>query len=189
PYEDEQEELANCVSELIAEGRSVRQIVLTHRHPDHVGGVHALKAHLQREHNVNVAVAAHQLTAAALQDEVSISQLISDEEVIELAGEPHILLRALHTPRHARGHLCFHEQRTGTLISGDNILGLGSVLIDPPEGNMIDYLASLRRVRELSRLSVIFCGHGPAVANPYSKIDEYIEHRLAREQDILAAVR
>ncbi len=46
----------------------------------------------------------------------------------------------MHTPGHARGHLCFYEARTGTLISGDNIVGLGSVLIDPPEGNMRDYL-------------------------------------------------
>jgi ribonuclease/clavin/mitogillin len=95
----------------------------------------------------------------------------------------------MHTPGHARGHLCFHEARTGTLLTGDNIVGLGSVLIDPPEGDMRDYFASLERLRGLSDLSVLFPGHGPAIANPYRKIDEYINHRLDREQKILAAVR
>jgi len=104
-------------------------------------------------------------------------------------GEPAIKLRALHTPGHALGHLCFHDERTGALISGDNIVGFGSVLIDPPEGNMRDYLASLARMRALPNLTVLFGGHGPAIANPYEKIDEYIAHRLQREELILAAVR
>jgi len=63
------------------------------------------------------------------------------------------------------------------------------VLIDPPEGNMRDYLQSLERMRALPNLSVIFGGHGPAVGNPYSKIDEYISHRQEREANILEAVR
>jgi glyoxylase-like metal-dependent hydrolase (beta-lactamase superfamily II) len=63
------------------------------------------------------------------------------------------------------------------------------VLIDPPEGNMRDYLRSLERMRALGNLSVIFGGHGPAIANPYRKIDEYISHRLDRERKILQAVR
>jgi glyoxylase-like metal-dependent hydrolase (beta-lactamase superfamily II) len=115
--------------------------------------------------------------------------LIEDDEVIKLKGLSEINLRAMHTPGHARGHLCFHEERTSTLISGDNVVGLGSVLIDPPEGNMRDYLQSLATLRALPNLSVIFGGHGPAIANPYAKIDEYISHRLDREQRILQAVR
>jgi glyoxylase-like metal-dependent hydrolase (beta-lactamase superfamily II) len=54
---------------------------------------------------------------------------------------------------------------------------------------MRDYLRSLERMRALPNLSVIFGGHGPAIANPYQKIDDYISHRLDREQKILAAVR
>jgi glyoxylase-like metal-dependent hydrolase (beta-lactamase superfamily II) len=115
--------------------------------------------------------------------------LIEDEELIELAGEPSLKLRALHTPGHARGHLCFYEERTGALITGDNIVGLGSVLIDPPEGNMIDYLNSLERLRALPNLSVLFGAHGPAMGNPRAKIEEYIAHRLEREANILAAVQ
>src|SRR5258707_1675996 len=95
----------------------------------------------------------------------------------------------MYTPGHARGHLCFYDERTGALISGDNIVGFGSVLIDPPEGNMREYLESLRTMRALPNLSVLFGGHGPAVANPYEKIDEYISHRLQREELILNAVR
>jgi glyoxylase-like metal-dependent hydrolase (beta-lactamase superfamily II) len=183
PYEDEQQALAECIDDMIGEGRRVREIILTHLHPDHVGGVNALKEHL----GGNVPVAAHAQTAAALND-VHVDRLIEDNDVITLEGDPVIQLRALHTPGHAKGHLCFHDEYRGVLMTGDNIVGVGSVLIDPPEGNMHDYLDSLERMLALPMLGVLLGGHGPAVAVPYNKIIEYITHRVEREQNILAAV-
>ncbi|HYE66554.1 MAG TPA: MBL fold metallo-hydrolase, partial [Pyrinomonadaceae bacterium] len=159
PYEDEQAALAACVDELLAEGRTIREIILTHLHPDHTSGVPALSAHL----GGRVPVAAHRLTAEALRDGIHVDRLIEDGELIELEGEPCLSLRAMHTPGHARGHLCFYEERTGALLTGDNIVGLGPVLIDPPEGDMRDYLESLARMRALPNLSVLFGGHGPAM--------------------------
>jgi glyoxylase-like metal-dependent hydrolase (beta-lactamase superfamily II)/8-oxo-dGTP pyrophosphatase MutT (NUDIX family) len=189
PYEDEQQALASCVDDLISAGRTVREIILTHLHPDHTAGVNALNDHVEQKLGARVPVAAHRLTAESLRDQVNVDRHIEGDEELELTGEPAITLRALYTPGHARGHLCFYAERTGALISGDNIVGYGSVLIDPPEGNMQEYLESLRRMRALPNLSVLFGGHGPAIANPYEKIDEYISHRLQREELILAAVR
>lgn len=183
PYEDEQNALAETVAELLTEGRSLNGVLLTHVHPDHVGGVNALKASFG-----SLKVSAHRETAAGLAD-IRVDATLADEDIVQLEGEPRITLRVMHTPGHARGHLCLYEERTGTLLSGDNVVGLGSVLIDPPEGNMRDYLHSLNRMRALPNLSVIFGGHGPAIANPYEKLDEYIAHRLDREEKILQAVR
>lgn len=187
PYEEEQQALAECVDEMIAAGRQVREIILTHHHPDHVGGVNALKAHLALNSS-NVPVAAHRETANILND-VQVDRFIEDGEMIKLDGEPQLQLQAMHTPGHARGHLCFHDAQRGVLITGDNVVGFGSVLIDPADGKMRDYLDSLQRMRSVPGLTVLFGGHGPAVATPYQKIDQYIAHRLERERNILQAVQ
>ncbi len=163
----------------------MREIILTHHHPDHIGGVRALAEHLKNR----TTLAAHQLTAEALRETIPIDRLIEDNEVLELGGEVPITLRALHTPGHARGHLCFYEEQTGAIVTGDMVVGFGSILIDPPEGNMRDYLNSLERLAALPNLSVLFGAHGLAVGNPRAKIAEYIAHRLEREENILRAVR
>jgi glyoxylase-like metal-dependent hydrolase (beta-lactamase superfamily II)/8-oxo-dGTP pyrophosphatase MutT (NUDIX family) len=185
PYEDEQEALAAHVEGLLAEGRVPREIILTHLHPDHVGGAEALRARLGGD----VPVAAHRLTAEPLRASVRVDRLIEDGDVMELEGEPRLSLRAMHTPGHTRGHLSFYEERSGALLTGDNVVGVGSVLIEPGEGSVRDYLESLERYQKLPNLVALFGGHGPAVGSPRAKIDEYVSHRLRRERDILAAVR
>jgi ribonuclease/clavin/mitogillin len=185
PYEDEQAALFEFVKELLAEGRALREIILTHQHPDHVGGCE----HLREQLAGRVRVAAHRLTAEALAGRVRIDRFIEEGDIIELEGEPCITLRAMHTPGHTRGHLSFYDEHAGALLTGDNIVGAGSVLIDPEEGSVRDYLASLERYRTLPRLVALFGGHGPAVASAHAKIEEYVAHRLKREREILAAVR
>jgi ribonuclease/clavin/mitogillin len=68
-------------------------------------------------------------------------------------------------------------------------VGIGTVVIDPPEGNMIRYFESLRRLLALPKLSSLFPAHGPAVGSARIKIQEYIDHRIMREEKILAALR
>lgn len=185
PYEEEQKALAAYVDELVSEGRLLREILLTHVHPDHVAGVNAMQQHF----GTRLPVSAHPLTAEPLAETIQVDRLLEDGNVITLAGTPELKLRVMHTPGHARGHVCLYDERTGTLLSGDNVVGLGSVLIEPPEGDMTVYIDSLRRMRALPNLSLMLGGHGPAMARPYQKIDEYITHRLEREQAILSALQ
>ncbi len=183
PYEEEQLKLDKLITSLKAEGRHVREIIITHLHADHVGGVQHLAA------TFGLPVAAHRLTAEALSGQLRVERLIEDEEVITLGGAPGWRLRALWTPGHARGHLCFYEERTGTLITGDLIAGIGTIVIVPPEGNLLDYLASLRRLLALPRLTALFPAHGPALIDARGKIEEYIAHRLEREAQIIGALK
>jgi glyoxylase-like metal-dependent hydrolase (beta-lactamase superfamily II) len=185
PYADQRERLDRIVDRFLREGRRFREILITHLHPDHIGGV----AHLSQRYNLPVA--AHRLTAEALSGEVKVDRLIEDGDVIELGEERSGLfwrLRAIWTPGHARGHLSFYEERTGSLFTGDCVVGHGTVIIAPPEGNMIDYLASLRRYLELPRLTALLPGHGPVSATPHELINQYLDHRARREAQILEAL-
>jgi len=93
---------------------------------------------------------------------------------------------ALATPGHAPDHVCllFGE---GICFTGDTVLGQGSVFIAPGEGSLSAYLDSLRRLRALD-LSVLCPGHGPYVARPAAKLDEYTFHRLERERRLIEAL-
>jgi glyoxylase-like metal-dependent hydrolase (beta-lactamase superfamily II) len=93
-------------------------------------------------------------------------------------------LRAIHTPGHRFDHLCFLLEDAQILFAGDHISGITTNVIAPPDGDMLDYLNALKRLQTLS-IAEIVPAHGPNVADPQSKITEYINHRLLREQQII----
>jgi glyoxylase-like metal-dependent hydrolase (beta-lactamase superfamily II)/8-oxo-dGTP pyrophosphatase MutT (NUDIX family) len=183
PYEEEQRALDNFLMGFLGEGRTVREIFLTHHHADHVAGANHLAGRL------GVPVAAHRLTAQRLDGAVKIDRFVQDNEIIELPGDPAWHLKVLHTPGHTRGHLCFYEENTAAIITGDLVVGVGTVVIDPPEGNMLQYLNSLGRLLELPRLTSLYPAHGPVISSSRLKIEEYISHRNMREAKILDAMR
>jgi glyoxylase-like metal-dependent hydrolase (beta-lactamase superfamily II) len=91
----------------------------------------------------------------------------------------------VHTPGHAAGHLCFEVG--GATIAGDMVAGIGTILIDPSEGDMAEYLASLGRL--LARPPVMLLpAHGPPIVDGPSKLREYLAHRQMREDRVLAAL-
>jgi glyoxylase-like metal-dependent hydrolase (beta-lactamase superfamily II) len=93
----------------------------------------------------------------------------------------------LATPGHTPDHLAFHASSASSLFTGDAVLGRGTSVIDPPEGDLTAYLRSLRRMRDLAPRT-IYPGHGPVVLRAMAVLDEYLEHRAMREHQILTAL-
>jgi glyoxylase-like metal-dependent hydrolase (beta-lactamase superfamily II) len=98
-----------------------------------------------------------------------------------------VSLAVVATPGHTPDHVAFFDARTGSLFTGDAVLGRGTSVIDPPEGDLAAYLRSLRRMRELGPRT-IYPGHGPVVLRALAKLDEYLDHRTMREEQILTAL-
>jgi endoribonuclease LACTB2 len=172
PYPDQQAILDAALEREAQAGRPVGTILLTHHHGDHVGGAAALAARW------NVPLAAHANTVKRLRGRVDVARELADGEAIE--G-----VTCVFTPGHADGHLVF--EREGAQIAGDMVAGIGTILIDPSEGDMADYLASLQRM--LSRApSLLLPAHGPAITDAAGKIREYIAHRTMREDRVVTAL-
>ncbi|MEM1262582.1 MAG: MBL fold metallo-hydrolase [Pseudomonadota bacterium] len=96
-------------------------------------------------------------------------------------------LRVVHTPGHASNHLCYLTP-DGVLITGDHVMQGSTVVIMPPDGDMHDYLESLRRLLDLS-LTAIAPGHGTLIDDPKNEIIGILQHRLARERKIATALQ
>ncbi|MEM7482829.1 MAG: MBL fold metallo-hydrolase [Acidobacteriota bacterium] len=177
----EQEKLEAAIAALPP--GTVTAIWLTHHHPDHIGGVERARQALK------VPVLAHRLTAERLAErDIRVDGFLEDGEVRVLNGEPPFPVRIFHTPGHARGHLCFLEENRRSLIGGDLVAGFGTIVIDPPEGDMDDYLHSLERMADLAP-GTLFPAHGPPLRDATGSFRHYIEHRLWREAKVLAAWR
>jgi glyoxylase-like metal-dependent hydrolase (beta-lactamase superfamily II) len=175
PYPEEQAALERALDELAADGLPPREIWLTHAHQDHAGGVARLRARYR------IPLRAHPDAAARLPAAAGSAEPLADGDL--LGGR----WRALHTPGHALGHLAFHDERSGALIAGDLVSTLSTIVIDPPEGDMARYLATLEQLRALGPRTV-YPAHGPPAPDGPAKIAEYLEHRRVREDKVLAAL-
>jgi glyoxylase-like metal-dependent hydrolase (beta-lactamase superfamily II)/8-oxo-dGTP pyrophosphatase MutT (NUDIX family) len=175
---DEVARLFDLIELLRSDDRHVKLVLLTHHHPDHVAGLARVRERF------GVKVAAHAETAR----HVPVDFTLADGDIVPLApGKADWTLRAIHTPGHARGHLCFFHPRTGSLFTGDHITGAGTVIIDPPEGDMADYLRSLERLL-VEPVSTLFPAHGSPQGAAARRIRGLIAHRMKREAKVLAAL-
>jgi glyoxylase-like metal-dependent hydrolase (beta-lactamase superfamily II)/8-oxo-dGTP pyrophosphatase MutT (NUDIX family) len=158
-----------------ADGGRIAFILLTHVHPDHVGGAEEL-ADRHRAPVLCGPGGAGLLPFPARE--------IRDGETIRVEGAT---LQALHTPGHAPEHLCFLLEEERALFSGDLIVGEGTVVISPPEGDMADYITSLRRLQTLELLR-IYPGHYGPIERPDAALAQLIAHRQARTARVVAAL-
>lgn len=164
------------VREVARVAGDVAAIVVTHRHSDHTGGIAALRDELGRDVPVRAWGDADAGGASP--------QPLEDGEVLR-AGRA--ALRTVFTPGHASDHVCLYLEGAATLFSGDTILGEGTAVIAPPDGDMAAYLDSLERLRGL-HVDRIFPGHFRPLDGGRAVIDGYVAHRRAREQRILEAL-
>jgi glyoxylase-like metal-dependent hydrolase (beta-lactamase superfamily II) len=150
-------------------------ILLTHGHPDHAPGA----THLKRLLGVPIWSSAEMADAQA--QDLSVDQRFTDEIPFDVDGDR---LLVFASPGHAADHVAFWLEKARILFSGDTILGQGSTLIAPPEGDMTAYMATLEALQRLGP-RLIAPGHGPVVTDPQRKIEEYIQHRREREAQLL----
>lgn len=160
-------------------GRGWRQpsrIVLTHRHRDHLGGVSQLRA---RFRGIPVAKMIHR--------DSGLPEAIDDLRDGQAVHGDGATLIAVHTPGHASDHLCFYLVEEKALFTGDVVLGGSTTVIPLDDGDLGDYMTSLRRLLDLD-VRRIYPAHGPVIEDGPGRVREYIEHRLMRERQILEAL-
>jgi glyoxylase-like metal-dependent hydrolase (beta-lactamase superfamily II) len=147
----------------------VTAILVTHRHLDHLPAARPLAQH----------------TGAPLLGHPDLPGV--DRPLVD--GETGFgRLRALETPGHTDDSLCFWDPDEGALFTGDLVAGAGTVIVGEERGALGRYMASLERLRGLAPRT-IYPGHGPIVEDALGKLDEYLNHRRQREQQVLDGLR
>ena len=173
-----QDEISECVD--VWKERSnipIAAIILTHRHTDHIGGANQLRSLVKAE----TVCSKHELEPIHYEN-VAVDKTVEDGETLSLGGAT---LRFITTPGHTMGSLCILLEESGSLFTGDTVLGTGSVAISPDHGALSKYLESLERLIDIKPLSIA-PGHGPMIDKPNTKLKWLISHREKRETQILS---
>jgi len=160
-------------------GGDIRWILATHSHPDHSPGVARLAEMTGAE------VLGMPAPNGEHQDKsFRPTRVLSDGDKLETNE---FVIEAIHTPGHASNHLCYRHAATNWIITGDHVIDGATVVIDPPDGNMNDYLRSLHRLKSLD-LTRLAPGHGDLLDDPDGEIDWIVEHRMDREARVVASL-
>jgi glyoxylase-like metal-dependent hydrolase (beta-lactamase superfamily II)/8-oxo-dGTP pyrophosphatase MutT (NUDIX family) len=182
----EQGILFAAVDEYLSSGGTLSGILISHQHEDHIGAVQSCVKRYQ------VPVLSHPFTVRALGDKVSVDGTLQPGDRLPLGrcpdGYGEWYLEVLYTPGHAAGHLAFYEPRYRLLFAGDMVSTQSSVIVAPPEGHLVTYLESLRRLRSLPA-RLLLPSHGTPTSRSHATMDEALAHRAKREEMLLAALQ
>ena len=158
----------------------IKWILVTHTHPDHSPAAASLAA------ATGAAQFGRMAPPGRHQDQTfKPDHILADGDIFET---DELNLQAIHTPGHASNHLCYLQTERHLLFTGDHIINGSTVVIDPPDGSMGDYLRSLERLRSM-RIDAILPGHGEVMEQPQEAVDWLISHRLQREAKVINALR
>jgi glyoxylase-like metal-dependent hydrolase (beta-lactamase superfamily II) len=161
-------------------GARLRWVLTTHTHPDHSPAAQRLAA------ATGAVVLGNTIADDGRQDtSFQPSRGFVHDEVFTA---PEFRLRAIATPGHVGNHLCYLLEDEGLLFTGDHIMQGSTVVITPPNGDMFDYLASLRLLR-IYPLRALAPAHGQLIMDPAAEIDALIAHRLRREAKVVEVLQ
>ena len=177
PGPADEDHLAGIAAAVRARGEAAL-VLVTHHHLDHS------EAAVEVAHRLGAPLA-----GIPHPDGPPLDRHLVDAEQLHLGD---VTLEVLGTPGHTRDHACFLWTEQAAVFAGDLVAGEGFIVIDPPDGNMTDYLASLARVRDLAtglrEPAVLMPGHGPEIDHPRTRLDGYIAHRLQREERVRSSI-
>ena len=158
----------------------LRQILLTHSHPDHSPG-----AKLLQELTGAPVKASGVKLQRVYDDTFRLDQPLADGDMLQF---DEYSIQVVHTPGHVANHLCFLLNEPSWLFAGDMVMDGSTVVIAPPDGNMADYIASLERLK-VEPIEFIAPAHGRLIPQPAQFFQSMIDHRAGREEKVIAGLQ